>query len=392
MRLGLDPAEVRALASQFDQGGSEVDGIVTEVRGLLASAWWQGARADEFRRSWAAAERGIRNVATTLREAGAALRREAGDQEKVSSVDTLTPLVLPDPVSRAAGSPTRSTRLDSLETRKAYLAKQKTYLSSNKNRRHFPKAFARADQWQTELEAGQATPEQVAAFESYMATLKVAILQQSIVEDAASHAYSEFVEAAKSGGAAIGNATRFGDESATKFAERVLEGVCNASNDLIGGAVIDQIGDSAHVDEVGAAAILANYRREADIALEQLEASYRQIDVVRGTDPLKLATTQFDVLSSQRDAAVQKAEYANAFDYVTGDGSAVDQVLRTGLGVAGGPMTAKALDGMAIVGNTAQAKYHIESGSAALVVANSGVDSIYRIAGMMQPKPSPLVR
>lgn len=98
------------------------------------------------------------------------------------------------------------------------------------------------------------------------------------------------------------------------------------------------------------------------------------------SDPLDVAHAQAEVYRSQGAVAAQKADFADAFSPFAGEGSVVDGALRSGLKLAGGPLTAKVLSGLEIAGSGAQATYHLQSAVASLSVVGNGVPNVYATA------------
>ena len=116
---------------------------------------------------------------------------------------------------------------------------------------------------------------------------------------------------------------------------------------------------------------------DADAALVEMEARLRGQDAVGYVDPTKLITNQYQTYNDDGALAAHTAEYAEAFNPLTGDGSALDSALRGSLKVLTGGTAAKVLDGLEVVGGGAQAAYHFRSGVESLHVASSGIDSLY---------------
>ena len=51
-QLGADVDALAQLSARFSQGSEELRGIAQQIDGLVNSAWWQGADADNFRAEW----------------------------------------------------------------------------------------------------------------------------------------------------------------------------------------------------------------------------------------------------------------------------------------------------------------------------------------------------
>src|SRR3712207_4799899 len=78
---GMDIAAVRALASQLDVGGQELETIRTSVRLSLYAAPWQGSDAVAFRDAWECRHVPVlTSAASLLRETADRLRREVDEQ------------------------------------------------------------------------------------------------------------------------------------------------------------------------------------------------------------------------------------------------------------------------------------------------------------------------
>jgi hypothetical protein len=274
-------------------------------------------------------------------------------------------------VPNAQGPGPHSSRLDTPESRRQALESLARFLKNSGARQYFPGAFDAADKWLKELQSGDPTPEQVQGFQSYMAMLKLANLQRGVVSEAANTAYSELVEMAKSTGAAAGGASDLGGP-AESVAKTIIGGAIDYAAGKASDAAIDATGGTA----AGAQGLIDSYNSQADDYLKSLLPSAQHGTTVGFTEPSKLAFAQWDVLKSQYDQVSVTIEKAEAFTPLTGDGSALDTALRTGLKVVSGP-AGTTLDVAAIIGNSAEAKYHYEAAVQALQIAGGGaMDSL----------------
>ena len=395
---GMNLAEIEALgrslqdrfAAAVRDAAARIDQMVGSTSGV-----WQGPDSEQFRSWWPDKRQRLLAMADDLHGFGQSALNNVTEQRGASEEagPGSTPALAAQRPSGAGNTP-RSTRLDSPEARAHILDRETKYLQNSRQRDNFGRSFAKADAWLAELRQGNPTPEQVAGFESYMATLKIAAMQQTVVRDAAEHAYSQMVEAAKSGASVIGASTAIGkgpffssdglgrtaEEVGWLMRARASEGFKDLGTSMLGGAIEDGIVRAASIDAIGAEAMVQRYLIDADAAVSGLESNFRQMDRVGHSDALRLATTQYEVFAGQRDAAIQKAEFADAFTPFTGDGSAVDSGLRAAIGVVGGPAARKTLDGLGMVGGTAQTHYHLQSAAASLSVAENGLSSVYEVA------------
>ncbi len=200
---GADVGQLRTLAQRMELAAQSLDSIAANLHSQVQGARWDGADGVRFSSDWSRRYRpDLGEVARRLDDAAKVIRRNASDQERASS-------------SAGASIPSivkRSDRLDRSAVRRAELAKQGRYLANaDIARESLPNAFKKAQAWYDELIQGDPTAEEVAAFESYMAMIKLAHRQKEIVRMSAEHAYDQFVEAGKAGAGVIGTAVGTGD-------------------------------------------------------------------------------------------------------------------------------------------------------------------------------------
>ena len=351
---GADVVQLRTLAQRMDLASRSLDSIAASLHSQVQGARWEGADGVRFSSDWSRQYRpDLREVARRLDDAAKLIRRNATDQERASS---------------SAGPSTQSTvkrsdRLDPPTERRAELAKQGKYLANaDIARESLPNAFKKAQAWYDELIQGDPTAEEVAAFESYMAMIKLAHRQKEIVRMSAEHAYDQFVEAGKAGAGVIGTAVGAGDAPDGGLADQAFEKVLDMQRGDIADAATDPLQHA--VGAVGADAMVQNYLLDAHAMLADLEADFRAIDRVGFSDPDDLMNAQYSNYDGMREVAADKALLADAFTPLTGDGSHLDSALRGGLEIIGGPAAKSALDGLGIVGGSAQAGFHVEGRSA----------------------------
>lgn len=85
--IGLDPAEVNALATQFDNEAGIIDTAISTITSKLAGTTWQGQDRTNFESEWNSTTTSqLRQAAEALRTAATTARRNATDQETTSSV------------------------------------------------------------------------------------------------------------------------------------------------------------------------------------------------------------------------------------------------------------------------------------------------------------------
>lgn len=83
---GADPDQLRALARTFDQTAARLDSIGRDVSGRISGTSWSGPDAERYRSQWHGESMAtIRNVVSALQGAAASLKRNASEQESVSS-------------------------------------------------------------------------------------------------------------------------------------------------------------------------------------------------------------------------------------------------------------------------------------------------------------------
>jgi uncharacterized protein YukE len=82
---GLDVEGVRALATNLDQDGDQIDQILSKLTGILSSTQWSGPDADKFRNDWQGAHStSLRQVSQALHDTATLARSNASAQEQVS--------------------------------------------------------------------------------------------------------------------------------------------------------------------------------------------------------------------------------------------------------------------------------------------------------------------
>lgn len=388
--VGANADELERLAAEFRRAADDLDrdgGLMTQ---LLNNISWIGDVAGKFLNGWSGVQLPKIGLSTRfLREAADDLERNAREQRGASEGGTGVVGTVGGTES-SSGGPPRSDRLDTAEARAEVLGKAETWLRDGTTAQSvFPQTHRRLQAWLAELQTGDPSAQEVAAFDSYLAMLKLANIQRSVVADAATHAFEQFIESAKAGASSVEGLVGLPGEldgglSATnELAERMFDQVISAAGGEVDGAIRDGLYAATGLTQAGPAAMVARYMADADAALIEMEAAFRSQDGIGHVSPTKLVTTQYDVFNGHGAMAAQKADYAEAFTPLTGDGSALDTALRGGLKVLTGGVAAKALDGLAVVGGGAQASYHFQSGVESLSVASSGVDSLYAAFDMV---------
>lgn len=84
-QLGADPEQLRALARQFRQEASGIDGAERTVSTRLEAAWWQGEDANRFTQTWHGQHKGrLGSITDMLRQIADQLDNEAWRQESTS--------------------------------------------------------------------------------------------------------------------------------------------------------------------------------------------------------------------------------------------------------------------------------------------------------------------
>lgn len=83
--LGMDPQEVRGLASQLDQAATQIEQIRTQLTSKLSATQWVGNDAQQFRNDWNSTHiPALNRVVEALRAAGQTANRNADAQEQTS--------------------------------------------------------------------------------------------------------------------------------------------------------------------------------------------------------------------------------------------------------------------------------------------------------------------
>ncbi len=86
-RIGADPTQLRAAATQLARTADRLDAIAGRVAVGLRRSGWTGPDAEQFERRWLVhGRRGLRHTAGSLREQAGVLRSQAADQEAASTV------------------------------------------------------------------------------------------------------------------------------------------------------------------------------------------------------------------------------------------------------------------------------------------------------------------
>jgi WXG100 family type VII secretion target len=84
--LGLDPDEVRALATQLDSSGTELENLISTLKSKLDATTWVGSDRTRFEGDWdSTLSSSLRNVANALHDAANTARGNADQQETASS-------------------------------------------------------------------------------------------------------------------------------------------------------------------------------------------------------------------------------------------------------------------------------------------------------------------
>lgn len=82
--VGMDVAEVRALARRFVTTGERLPQIAKEIDGALARSTWVGQDASGFKQRWQTRRAYLDELGRTLTAIAETLRKEADDQERTS--------------------------------------------------------------------------------------------------------------------------------------------------------------------------------------------------------------------------------------------------------------------------------------------------------------------
>lgn len=84
--LGMNPEEVRALASQLNQKAGEIESIKSQLTSKLQGTTWVGQDANQFRSEWDSSHApAINRVVEALRTASQTATRNASAQDQTSS-------------------------------------------------------------------------------------------------------------------------------------------------------------------------------------------------------------------------------------------------------------------------------------------------------------------
>lgn len=272
-------------------------------------------------------------------------------------------------------------RLDILQTASRFLT------NSTAMKRDLPKTLAALTTWFHELDA-QSTPGEVAAFERFFAAARLALLQQIMVETAAGHGYEQFLKAGEAGaqftqaGVNLGSGNETGDLAVPGTLSSIdgwfLELIYEQGANFVQAKLIN--GPGAGLVEFGEVMAVNSYLADVDQLLVTMESEFRSNTWIGFNDPWEVMKIGLETYRLKVAQAIQHAEFAEAFTYLTGDGSFWDTNLRALLGAAGDLLTArkmsKVLDGLELVGAGAQAKFHWESSQQALGLSASGLEHL----------------
>ena len=83
-RIGADPEDLRALATELRAAGSQLDGTARTVAALVRRVPWHGPDADRFRAGWAGRQRSLGVAGAGLRDAAAELDGQIEQQQRAS--------------------------------------------------------------------------------------------------------------------------------------------------------------------------------------------------------------------------------------------------------------------------------------------------------------------
>lgn len=83
--LGMNPAEVRQLASQMEQKAEEIESIKSQLTSALHSAQWTGNDAKQYRSEWDSQHvPAMTRVVESLKQAAQTAKRNADTQDQTS--------------------------------------------------------------------------------------------------------------------------------------------------------------------------------------------------------------------------------------------------------------------------------------------------------------------
>jgi hypothetical protein len=243
----------------------------------------------------------------------------------------------------------------------------------------------------------------VQAFESFVAMIKLANMQRSKVEDASRMAMQEFTEGGRAVAGAMGGVAGMIGAEPGKFAKDLLDGAADYSvrsvvnGGIDGSSIVGNPGGEQMLVNTHGNTTVAAYAMSADAMLQRLGeglVSHGGIPVLN-TNPGTIIASSNEVMTGRVNELLWKQTSADAFNVLSGDGSFVDSALRTSLkatldyaslGTAG-----KAVDVAGIIGSSAQAKIHFETGAAAWQLATTGAMTSLENAALALrlPVPSP---
>lgn len=374
---GADAGQLRLLAGRFEQTADALEQTQAALRSHLHASPWNGSDADRFRGDWDTSHRSaLAGAALCLRDAAGTLRRNADEQTAASAADSasISHAAAGSPSGSAPASEKRSTRLDTPEAQQQLLSRESIYLRNAGSRSQFPDAFARADEWLHELQSGTPSPEELASFEKYMILVKVANMQRSAVHDAATMAIDQYTQMAESAGGALSGG--FGLHGDGDIVDGLISGAQGIATDAAKSAAIDPL--IGAMTEYDAEALSQRYTAQADALLSQYAASHHGPSSIGFAPPGNIITPAIEAFNSRVDVIRSTADMAEAFTPLTGDGSVLDSGLRTIVSLAPG---GTAIDVMGIIGDSAQAYYHYQAGTAALDFAmNAGITELSSLA------------
>lgn len=84
--VGMDIEAVRQLATQMNNKATVIDNLASTLNNMLNNTEWTGSDATNFRSNWSSTHMtSLRNVSQALKDAAAAARTNATEQDTASS-------------------------------------------------------------------------------------------------------------------------------------------------------------------------------------------------------------------------------------------------------------------------------------------------------------------
>lgn len=84
-RLGMDTDQIRRLSKVMGTESQAIEAASKRLDSQLASAWWEGKDAGQFKSEWEGHRATLRDIATKLQAASRKLDKNAQEQDSASN-------------------------------------------------------------------------------------------------------------------------------------------------------------------------------------------------------------------------------------------------------------------------------------------------------------------